>query len=93
MNPNFSDFHQYLGYAVLASIVIILLSFVRPGRALISLVAKLIIKAIAFVVMLLASFFHKFGAAILQAHVTFFRNFFPRNSVMPTVSTTTTKRT
>lgn len=82
----------FVAYMVLGSIVIILLSFFSAGRSLIAWIFKTSTKVIILLASALASLFHKFGGSIYRAHAVLFRNFFPRNSVMPTVARKTTRR-
>lgn len=83
----------YLGYITLAAVVALALSVFKPGRILLGLVFKLFFKIVGMIFSTLSSFFHKFGISILRAHGVLFRNYFPRNSVMPTVAVKTTRRT
>lgn len=83
----------YLGYITLAAVVALALSVFKPGRILLGFIFKIFAKIVGVIFSSLSSFFHKFGISIVRAHGVLFRNYFPRNSVMPTVATKTTRRT
>ncbi|MEY2152267.1 hypothetical protein AB7849_15285 [Rhodanobacter sp. 115] len=82
----------FIAYLVLGSIVVILLSFFPVGRSLLSVIFKGAFKLVTVLGSALASFLHKFAGSIYRSHAVLFRNFFPRNSVMPTVARKTTRR-
>lgn len=83
---------HYESIAVAVGAVLLLLMLFRATRALVSLVFGIVTKAITWAASMLSSFLHKFMGTVLRAHITFFRNFFPRASVIPSVREKTTKR-
>lgn len=84
--------HPLVPYLALTGVVVGLLLLTKPTRALLKSVLSLALTLLHWLYAMTASLLHKLGLVVLNAHLTLLRNFLPRNAVIPTVATKTTRR-
>lgn len=79
-------------YAIFVAIIFGLMLMLPFTRGIAQWLLKAVWTIIRWLYAVVMSFLHKFGLVIWQAHIVLFRNLLPRNAVIPTVATKSTRR-